>query len=373
MSDAVEGTLAPAPRTRRIWGSAIGTAGVFAILGGAAWAWGQVSGGGAQPHDVLSDDTVLYVRIDGDPSAKQKLEILRLIRKVPSLADELEIDDEQQDLRRLLLEEALEDCDLDYDTDVAPWIGDRFGIGATDVGFEGGHMVVQVTDERAARSTLEILAACEVEDDEPGGGFAFLDGYAILSDDQEAADAAVAHAKDNPLADRSDFREDMDALGDQGVASFWIDLAAAREDEGFREGFLADTEPFEQEAQDLLDSLQSAAAALRAAGGGAELVATLRADAITGSETTTRLATLPTDTGLAINIGAGTIDALRPLLVDGFMTGFTDGVPPDEVDDMLAFIQEEYGISTASSRTATPRGWAPTASPRWSRHAARAT
>jgi hypothetical protein len=52
----------------------------------------------------------------------------------------------------------------------------------------------------------------------------------LIAEKQAVVDAAVASSKESPLAENSKFKADMDALGEQGFASFWADskgIAAA--------------------------------------------------------------------------------------------------------------------------------------------------
>ncbi len=116
MSDTPTATLpAEPPAGRPAWKRpAIVGGGVAAavLIGAGAFAFVQLSGGGPQPHDVLPDTAVAYARIDLDPSAGQKVAALRLIRKFPDLARELGIKNPEQDVRRLIVEEALQDSDV---------------------------------------------------------------------------------------------------------------------------------------------------------------------------------------------------------------------------------------------------------------------
>lgn len=209
----------------------IGAVVAVAAIGGGAFAWTQLSGGGPQPHDVLPADTIGYVRVDLDPSASQKVDLFRLAQRVPDLSRELGIEDDGDDLRRLFLEDALGSCDdVNYERDVEPWIGDRLGVGfGPDLDSDSApfRFAVQVKDEDAAKTGITKIAAC----DDQEVGVAFLDGYAVVAPTQKSADAAVKAAETKPLADDADFARDQDALDEQGVLSGWVDL------EGFVDAF----------------------------------------------------------------------------------------------------------------------------------------
>ena len=78
------GTSSAAPhRTRRnlLWGGLLG--GALVVGGGTAFAVTTLSGGGAQPDEVLPGNAIAYVRMDIDPSAGQKIAAVRLLRKLP--------------------------------------------------------------------------------------------------------------------------------------------------------------------------------------------------------------------------------------------------------------------------------------------------
>lgn len=199
-----------------------GVAAAALLVGAGAFAYGQLSGGGTQPHDVLPDSVIAYARIDLDPSAEQKVAMLRLIRKFPALADEIGIKDADQDVRRLIVDEATQGCDIDFDTDVEPWLGSRVGIGALrakDV--PDPVFALQVSDEEKARSGLRALEKCG---DASKSGIAFLDGYALVAETQTIADRAKKGAVAAPLADDETFTNAMSDLGDEGVASAWVDV-----------------------------------------------------------------------------------------------------------------------------------------------------
>jgi hypothetical protein len=219
----------PRPRPRR--GLVLGiVAGVVAALvlplsGFAIFRF--LSGGGPQPHDVLPGNAVGYFRIDLDPSAPQKIEAIRFLRTFPAFERYTKITDDDADVREVILDAMLDaaPCRLDYQQDVAPWLGERMGVavmapqaGDTEPTVVGA---VQVTDEQAAEEGLRTLRRCG-QDDETVGGWAYLDGYMILARTQQQATEFAAAAERTPLADNDQFRADMDRLGEQGVASLWF-------------------------------------------------------------------------------------------------------------------------------------------------------
>ena len=192
---------------------------VLALAGGAFAVVKKLDGGGAQPHDVLPSSVIAYARVDVDPSASQKIALFKLIRKFPDAADEIGIKSANQDVRKLLVEEALKegDCDLTYDKDVKPWLGNRIGVALDKK--QTPLVAIQVTNEKKAKAGIKDLFAC----DDEKAAVAFLDGYAIVAETQKQADAAVKAAENKPLAEKTAFANDFDDLGEQGVASAWVD------------------------------------------------------------------------------------------------------------------------------------------------------
>lgn len=262
------------------------------LVGAGAFAFVQLSGGGPQPHDVLPDTAIAYARVDLDPSAGQKVATLRLIRKFPDLARELGIKNPDQDVRRLIVEEAVQDCDVDFDTDIEPWLGSRVGIAALPAkDIPDAVLALQVDDEAAARKGLRSLEKCAGE---PKSGVAFLDGYALVAETQAIADQAKTAAVKAPLADDQAFSDSMSDLGDEGLASAWADV----------KGLLEVPDVKKEMPADVIAQLGSGsvAATLRARSDALELVST--ADGLPKSAETKPIdiGSLPATTALAIGI-----------------------------------------------------------------------
>jgi hypothetical protein len=197
------------------------------VLGGAGvFAATQLGGGGPQPADVLPGDAYAYVRLDIDPSAGQKIAAVRFLGSLPQVRSTLGSDDPRRQLWELATQDSTDDCvaKVDYDTDIAPWLGDRVGAAVRPGGTADEPNValaIQVSDEDAARSTLTRLLAC-------GSGptdtdVRMKDGFAILTP-AGLGDATLAATTKGTLAQNATFSQDMTALGEQGVASAWFDL-----------------------------------------------------------------------------------------------------------------------------------------------------
>ncbi len=284
---------------KKIAAGGAGLALLAAVVGGGAYAYNTLSGGGAQPEDVLPGTSQVYARIDLDPGASQKIELFKLIKKVPELGETIGIGDaDTSDVRKLIFDEISGACpDIDYADDVEPWLGDRVGVGAsiTDEQFV---IAVQVKDEGKAEKGIADLFECADE----SYGIAFDQGYALLSDTQKSVDDALDAAKKESLADRKEFADDMAALGEKGVASAWVDASEVLDALGEVPGF-GDALTEEQKAE--IKKAGSAAMALRVDGSAIELAGVSNTSEALEAETGSS-GDLPGDTVAAASIsGAG--------------------------------------------------------------------
>ena len=211
---------------------------VVLLAGGAVFAFQALSGGGPQPAEAVPSSAIGFLRVDLDPSADQKMDALSLLRRVPQFEEETGITSDTDDLRKRLFELALEDNEncsgLDYTDDIEPWLGDRAGVAAipaADGDEPDGLVVLQVSDEDAARENLPALSECGFADMAPDapGGVAFVGEYALLAETQELADGFAAAAEKSPLSADADYTADREALDGEGLASAWVDLEAVGE------------------------------------------------------------------------------------------------------------------------------------------------
>lgn len=210
-----------ARRSRRGLAVAATLAGVLVVGGTGVAVASYLSGGGAQPEDVLPLDTLGFVKVDLDPSAGQKVELMSLLQKFPALDTQGD-----RDLRAQLLDPLLAQSGtgLDFAADVQPWLGDRMAVAAVPVGDSPDGIVpvaaVAVTDE--GRMTEALTRARQGVD----FGFAVRDDYVLITDSQERADGFAT--AEQTLADDADFAGDREALGGDQVALVWADLSAAQ-------------------------------------------------------------------------------------------------------------------------------------------------
>ena len=331
---------APKPRRTGVIATAIAVPAVL-LIGGGAYAYQQLNGGGAQPDDVLPASVVAYARLDADPSASQKIKLFKLIKKSPDLAKEIGIKTDKQDLRKDIAEEILgSTCpNVDYDKDIKPWLGDRIGAAATS---DASLLVaIQVTDEKAARKGIELVTGCQ---NLTAPGIAFSKGYALVGESQKVVDAAMKSATKKPLADDPAFTEDMESLGDEGIASVWVDAEKATKAFGSEMGF---TGPG---AGNPFADARSAALALRAGDDNVELIGIGHRLTDIGKPATVNLGELPARSVLAASFSGGgkIIGDQWDEFLDGIVTGFNSGsglhITRDDVDATIKDIEHNTDL-----------------------------
>jgi hypothetical protein len=217
----------PAPSRRRTGLVAgIGALALALVAAGGVYAYTLLSGGGAQPEKFVPADAIGFVKVDLDPAAGQKVAALRFFRHFPGGSDVLKGDDIREIVFRLLQDSDDNLAQLDFDKDIAPWLGDRLGVAILPPSGGGEEPevlgVLQVKDEDKAKSGL----AKVFNGDAPAA--VFTGGYALLAADEASAAGARDEAAKGNLGDKSTFQDDLEPLGD-GVAAFWLDLAAMKD------------------------------------------------------------------------------------------------------------------------------------------------
>lgn len=194
--------------------------GALAVAGTAVAAASFLGGGGAQPEDVLPADAIAVLKVDLDPAAGQKLAVYRLAQRFPTLAEKVRDQDRVKDQLLSALFEDVEE--LDYERDVAPWIGDRVAIAAVPGSEEPQPLAAVAYDDRAAaEDALERLAA---DQDELAYAFSENADYVLLGSTQGTVDAAAR--TERVLADVDEWKDGGDALEGDQIVTAWADLGA---------------------------------------------------------------------------------------------------------------------------------------------------
>ena len=149
-------------------------------------------------------------------------------------------------------------------------------------------MAVQVKDEAQAKAGITKLMGKEKF------GLSFRDDYALVTSNQTLADKYAADT--TSLADNADFNDDVNAIGEQGVLSYWAHLGKV--------GELAVTDKSSEEAK-ALEQVKNArfAGALRFDGAYAELAGVVRGaeGMVEGDLEPAKLSALPASTAGALS------------------------------------------------------------------------
>ena len=336
------------PTKRAPWGL-VGAAGVLvlALVGGVTYAVGALSGGGSQPADALPSGAFAAVTLDLDPSAAQKLDGFRFLRKFPALRDKVPA---TGDLREVMFDAVADDAgwgSVDYDSEVAPWLGKRIGValyapapGNTDGGPQPTVAVaLQVSDQDAAEAGLDRLAVASARKGAPRPGWAFSGDYAVLAETQAIADRMVREADSASLASDPHFAADV-AAAEDGILMAWADMGAAGKALG-ADSLLGGPAP------GLLGGAAGASgrSTLVARFDGPDVFEVVgRATGTTtagwASHPVSGLADLPASSVLVLGLADG--NSLVPKAYDSMRESF--GKQGQTLDDAVASLEHDYGI-----------------------------
>jgi hypothetical protein len=211
------------PKGKRTWWYVGGgtIAAIALVAGGTVYAASQVN------HDRdpgaaagLPADTLAYAALDLDPSLGQKIEAIKALTKFPAFTKGVKVDP-TSDLRKLMLDDVLTTpgCDLQWDKDVSPWLGNDVAAAVVPT-VSGGPQpvaVLAVTDEGAATKDLPKLLACM----QAPHGLSIADGWAVVASNDSIAKSVTSVADGSSLADDADFKTWTGRTGDDGVATFY--------------------------------------------------------------------------------------------------------------------------------------------------------
>ena len=189
----------------------------------AAYAYTMLASSGIQPERVLPANTVAFVKLDLDPAAGQKVAAYRLSKKFPAVSKGASDLDGARDA--ILSEFFDKQSELDYATEIKPWLGYRIAVAAVpNPASEAGLdpvLAVAYTDEAKMKAAFSKAARTE-----QAFGYVTIDGYALVTDSQAHAEAVLAGVRRATLAGAEHYRADLDALNGDQLAVGWADLEA---------------------------------------------------------------------------------------------------------------------------------------------------
>ena len=345
-SPGTPGSPAGARRGRRTAVVAAAAVATVAAVGAGAYGVVQVMAGGSSPASAVPADALGYVSLDLDPSAAQKIEAVRIMRKFPALRDELRISS-RDDLRRAIVREIQRDgdCpDLDYADDVEPWIGDRVAVAGVP-GSRSGQVLplvaLQVSDQDAARTGVRALARCSGDDGDQVA-FASSGDYLLLSEKQADVDAMAEDAESASLEDDGDFTTWMGRTGESGIVTMYASKAAASAVVDASETAAGSTgSARSRQLAAAVRGFEGAAGVIRFDDGAveAEFAAKGLGEGLGGidGERGPDVTTLPGSTAVALSV------ALQDGWLDDSMTGFRSTFG-DGFDDAMAQAEQQTGL-----------------------------
>jgi len=335
------------------------TGGRTALIAGGAAAAVLLVGGGVYAYSLTGDDSTagpdclipasaaLYLQVDTNPSASQKVDAFKIARKFPSL----KAPTDHEDLRRWLVEAASgQDSTAEAEwKKIEEWIGDRAAIaimpGGSDSATAVPLAVLQADDAGAAEAYWKKEAAKQKETEGTDLDYLVSDGWVYVQPEasETKVRTLVEEAKKSSLLDSRTYRDDLENLGEKGIFTGWLDIAKLAPllgslGDGSTAGY-GNTEQLQQ----LVDQgiAGHGAYALRFDGDAVELVSKMRdvkpSTSLGGS---VDVAKLPADTLAAVGVaGAGKTVAT---IWQQALLGQAGGQDPTQ---MLDQFKQMYGLS----------------------------
>lgn len=198
------------------------------------------AGGGAgadgDPASLVPQGATFYFEGQVRPEGDRKRDVLAAAGKL------LRTPDPERRLRELF-DEATRDSgqDFDYDRDLEPWLGERAGMFATDLGAPKPATVViaATTDEDKARDAVESAIrrrpagrrsvereyeGVEYRIGEDGVAAGIVDGFVVVGDEGEFKRVVTA-VDGKSLAESGRYQDTLDGLSDERLATGYLDVS----------------------------------------------------------------------------------------------------------------------------------------------------
>ncbi len=305
----------------------------------------QLFSAGPQAAQALPADALVYLSVDADPSAKQKIDAVRFLNHFPYFKEHSGLVDENSDVRRSVMQKVLDaaGCSgVTYDDTVKPWLGQKFGVALmprdeSQTTNPVPVVAVEVTDEGQAKTGLGDLEACSEGSDETGFGFAVENGYALLAETQELAKRYADEASTSSLADNDAFNNDIASLGELGVATMWADVQGIVDSYGDTA-----TDGLTPQSLGFLSSTSGrAAATFRFASDHVEIATSFHGDTTDITHSANQIVDLPESTVFAMSESGGA-DRLKASWDDLKNAMSSDGA---DVDKQLADFEAQTGFA----------------------------
>lgn len=184
-----------------------------------AFAVNRLAPKGSPLDTVVAAEAALYLRLDLDPSAGQKVAAVRFLQKLPTTASEFSKDPRKGmfDLIKRSITDETARAEID---NVEAWLGNRAALVVLAPPSDGAAPVaygaIEVTDAAKAKTSLDKVTA-------DGEGFYVIrDGYALVMQ-KESQGQIIAALDKGSITSNGQYAADMAAVGDAGVFSMWLD------------------------------------------------------------------------------------------------------------------------------------------------------
>jgi hypothetical protein len=198
---------------------------------------GGAASGDADPASAVPANAMLYAEVAIRPEGGLREDALDAAGKVLNTQD-------PEGRIREVLDQALAkegDAGLDYDRDIKPWLGERAALWLStrldDEGDPSGAAVVDVTDADKAMDSIRRGAESDgtkLKDgshngvdylvDEDGVAAGVVDDGLLLIGPEAEVKASIDAQKGDSLAEADRYKQGVDALDDERLAHFYMDL-----------------------------------------------------------------------------------------------------------------------------------------------------
>lgn len=197
---------------RKISGKVIGiiAGGVTLVIGGVGVSIALLTGGGAQPEDVLPRDTVAMAKIDFSPKIGQRINLVRFLSQFPKNIENFD----QEDPVGSILDQLDLSSEIDWD-EIQPWIGNRYAVAVVESAGELNPVIVlSIKDELEMKYYFN--------KNFPELDYEVMLDYVLIADNKSVLN--VITSAPSQLSENEDYKTDMDTLGGDQIASVWANL-----------------------------------------------------------------------------------------------------------------------------------------------------
>ena len=333
-------------------------------------------GGIADSAKALPASTFAMVEVSIEPSTQQKLALSKMWGKLDGITALLKdsgnsndfTDDPGTELRPYFWKSIVDglgvDTSLDYEKDIAPWLGGRVAVGMVGSAASADEALIVAIECKDSKRGLKAIN--QFIEDGAGDSTEELqvqarNGYIVIASATLDLDAAYASGV---LAGQPSFTSVVNGLGSRGLASVWLGTHGAVE----AVSSWMDDPSMQAESVKVLDAIDgnaAEAAVFRALDNGLEVQAVstggVASDAFDGkTDAGNQLGALPDTTAVAMSVQqvGGLIDSSLSqqntwsILSQGTATSLTDpfGIGLGNYDNYDAYNQDvQQGIDEARS------------------------